>query len=261
MVSTNDAPVTTTKIGNKLSNIGQPSSQTRPKSREPSSHDAQNRPAQYNGSSQRHPDDHFHGPRNGNLQDNWLCNHYKRRCLVKFECCNKYWACHRCHNNESTCGRKKLKSRDTTMVKCVECGKEQQFGENGPFCVSCDTQFANFYCGLCKHLTGNDDHPYHCDKCGICRIHGDRSFHCDVCGICLDVQLRGNHKCRPDSAHDECGICLEDAFTGCQILPCSHKVHRECANRMIRNGITRCPICRESFAHKLERRPVGRRQR
>ena len=24
---------------------------------------------------------------------------------------------------------------------------------------------------------------------------------------------------------------------------------------------TRCPICRESFAHKLERRPVGRRQR
>jgi uncharacterized CHY-type Zn-finger protein len=46
--------------------------------------------------------------------------------LVKFECCNKYWPCHRCHNNESTCGRTKLKSRDTTMVKCVECGKEQQ---------------------------------------------------------------------------------------------------------------------------------------
>ncbi|CAB4017938.1 RING finger and CHY zinc finger domain-containing 1 [Paramuricea clavata] len=261
-VSSNDAPVTTSEINRrKTSNSGQPSSQKRPKSRQPSSHDAQNRPAQCNGPSQRHRDDHFHGPRNGDIQDNWLCNHYKRRCLVKFDCCSKYWPCHRCHNNESTCGRKKLKSRDTTMVKCVECGKEQQFGENGQFCVSCNTQFANFYCGLCKHLTGNDDHPYHCDKCGICRIHGDRSFHCDVCGICLDVQLRGNHKCRPDSAHDECGICLEDAFTGCQILPCSHKVHKECANRMIRNGITCCPICRESFAHKLERRPVGRRKR
>ncbi|CAB4021934.1 RING finger and CHY zinc finger domain-containing 1-like [Paramuricea clavata] len=260
--STNDVTVTTRKInGKKTPNAEQPSSQRRPESNQPSSHGSQNRPAQYNGSSQRHPDDHFHGPRNGDIQDNWLCNHYKRRCLVKFECCNKYWPCHRCHNNESTCGRMKLKSRDTTMVKCVECGKEQQFGENGQFCVSCNTQFANFYCGLCKHLTGNDDHPYHCDKCGICRIHGDRSFHCDVCGICLDVQLRGNHKCRPDSAHDECGICLEDAFTGCQILPCSHKVHKECANRMIRNGITRCPICRKSFAHKLERRPVGRRQR
>ena len=41
------------------------------------------------------------------------------------------------------------------------------------------------------------------------RIHGDRSFHCDVCGVCLDVQLRDNHKCRADSAHDECCICLE----------------------------------------------------
>ncbi|CAB4002541.1 Hypothetical predicted protein [Paramuricea clavata] len=46
-----------------------------------------------------------------------------------------------------------------------------------------------------------------------------------------------------------------DAFTGCQILPCSHKVHKECATQMIRSGITRCPICRESFEHKLERRP------
>ncbi|CAB3995523.1 RING finger and CHY zinc finger domain-containing 1-like [Paramuricea clavata] len=273
-VSTNDAPVTTRKInGKKMSNSEKPSclqrhpeskeslSQRPSESKQPSSHDAQNRLAQHNGLSQRHSDDHLHVLRNGDIQDNWLCNHYKRRCLVKFDCCSKYWPCHRCHNNDSTCGRKKLKSRDTTMVKCVECGKEQQFGENGQFCVSCNTQFANFYCGLCKHLTGNDDHPYHCDKCGICRIHGDRSFHCDVCGICLDVQLRGNHKCRPDSAHDECGICLEDAFTGCQILPCSHKVHKECANRMIRNGITRCPICRESFAHKLERRPVGRSKR
>ncbi|XP_028406472.1 RING finger and CHY zinc finger domain-containing protein 1-like [Dendronephthya gigantea] len=182
-----------------------------------------------------------------------LCNHYKRRCMVKFECCDKYWACHRCHNETSTCQQKKLKSRDTTMVKCMECGKEQQFGQ---FCVSCNTQFADFYCGLCKHLTGRDDHPYHCEKCGICRIHGDRSFHCDVCGVCLDVQLRGNHKCRPDSAHDNCGICLEDAFTGCQILPCSHKVHKECSKLMIQNGMTRCPICRESFAHKLQRKPV-----
>ncbi|CAB4034302.1 RING finger and CHY zinc finger domain-containing 1, partial [Paramuricea clavata] len=52
-----------------------------------------------------------------------------------------------------------------------------------------------------------------------------------------------------------------DAFTGCQILPCSHKVHKECATQMIRSGITRCPICRESFAHKLERHPItGKRQ-
>ncbi|CAB4005485.1 RING finger and CHY zinc finger domain-containing 1-like [Paramuricea clavata] len=249
-MSLTDTPVTTRKInGMEMPNARQPSSQN---------HDAQNDAAssQCHGTFQCQPDDQFEGSGNGD-EDNWLCNHYKRRCLVKFECCNKYWPCHRCHNSESSCGRTKLKSRDTTMLKCVECGKEQQFGKNGQFCVSCNTKFANFYCGLCKHLTGNDDYPYHCDKCGICRIHGDRSFHCDVCGVCLDVQLRGNHKCRPDSAHDECCICSEDAFTGCQILPCSHKVHKECAIQMIRSGITRCPTCHESFAHKLVRRQTG----
>ena len=192
------------------------------------------------------------------LESNWLCSHYKRHCYVKFECCDKFWPCHRCHNNQSTCGQKKLKSRDTQMVKCVYCKKVQPFGQ---FCCNCAAKFSSYFCGMCKHLTGNDDHPYHCDKCGICRIHGDRSFHCDVCGVCLDVQLRGNHKCRAGSAHDECCICLEDAFTGCQILPCSHKVHKECATQMIRSGITRCPICRESFAHKLERRPLQSRKR
>ena len=55
----------------------------------------------------------------------WLCSHYKRHCYVKFECCNKFWPCHRCHNNQSTCGRRKLKSRDTVQVKCAACNQEQ----------------------------------------------------------------------------------------------------------------------------------------
>ena len=59
-------------------------------------------------------------------EGNWLCNHYKRRCHVKFACCDKYWPCHRCHNNESNCGTKKLKSIHTKFVKCVKCGKEQE---------------------------------------------------------------------------------------------------------------------------------------
>ena len=63
-------------------------------------------------------------------EDNWLCSHYKRHCYVKFECCNNFWPCHRCHNNQSTCGRKKLKSRDTKMLKCVYCNKVQQVTQN-----------------------------------------------------------------------------------------------------------------------------------
>ncbi|XP_028406506.1 RING finger and CHY zinc finger domain-containing protein 1-like isoform X1 [Dendronephthya gigantea] len=183
-------------------------------------------------------------------KQSWPCNHYERRCMVKFDCCDKYWPCSRCHNEASTC-KQKPKTRDTTMIKCMKCEKEQQFGENGQFCISCNTRFADFYCGICKHLTGKGNHPYHCEKCGICRNHGDRSFHCDICGVCLDVQLKENHKCRPDSGHEHCGICLEDTFKGSQILPCFHKVHKECLiSMMIQSGITRCSICRESFDYK-----------
>ena len=58
--------------------------------------------------------------------ENWLCNHYKRRCHVKFSCCDKYWPCHRCHNNESNCEKQKPKIIHTKFVKCVECGTGQE---------------------------------------------------------------------------------------------------------------------------------------
>lgn len=37
------------------------------------------------------------------------------------------------------------------------------------FCSRCKIKFAEYFCSICKHLTGTDDNPYHCDKCGICR--------------------------------------------------------------------------------------------
>ncbi|CAB3997135.1 RING finger and CHY zinc finger domain-containing 1, partial [Paramuricea clavata] len=130
--------------------------------------------------------------------DDYLCGHYKRQRHVKCECRHNEKPCHRCHNDQSTCGRRKLTSRDTKMAKCVCCDKVQQFGQ---FRCNCGAKFAEYFCNLCERLTGKDD-PYHCEKCGNCRVHGDRSFHCDVCGVC------GNHKCREGSAH-ECCIHLE----------------------------------------------------
>ncbi|XP_028395814.1 uncharacterized protein LOC114519836 [Dendronephthya gigantea] len=177
----------------------------------------------------------------------YSCDHYDRYCTVQFACCDRFWPCHRCHNSQSQCAERKLRSRDIKKVKCRRCGKIQDFPKESPNCVQCNLKFAEYFCPICQHLTGTQNHPFHCNKCGICRVHGDRSFHCDVCGVCLDVNLRGNHRCREGSAHDECCICFEDAFTGCQILPCSHKVHKECASQMVRSGITQCPICRQSF--------------
>ena len=68
----------------------------------------------------------FSRDRDLDRESNWLCSHYKRLCYVKFECCDNFWPCHRCHNNQSNCGRKKLKSRDTVMIKCVHCNKVQE---------------------------------------------------------------------------------------------------------------------------------------
>ncbi|XP_028392323.1 uncharacterized protein LOC114516913 [Dendronephthya gigantea] len=138
------------------------------------------------------------------------CVHYKRHCFVKFECCDQFWPCHRCHNNESTCGRKNLKSHDVHMIKCLHCHKKQQFGE---FCCQCGKKFSDYFCGLCKHVTGNDNDPFHCEKCGICRVEKHRLVHCDGCGVCLDVQFYRNHRC----------TSLEVAFTGCQTILSGHQ--------------------------------------
>ncbi|XP_020618103.1 RING finger and CHY zinc finger domain-containing protein 1-like, partial [Orbicella faveolata] len=118
-------------------------------------------------------------------------------------------------------------------------------GEDSGNCRSCGTQISVYFCSICKHLTSMDMNPFHCEKCGICRIHKDKSFHCEVCNVCLDKRLEGKHKCRPDSGHDECCICFEDAFSGCQILPCSHVMHKECALDLIQRGIRTCPVCRQ----------------
>ena len=42
-----------------------------------------------------------------------------------------------------------------------------------------------------------------------CRQNKDALFHCDVCNVCFNKYSQGKHKCRGDSGHDECGVCLE----------------------------------------------------
>ena len=184
----------------------------------------------------------------------WLCEHYQRHCRVKFECCNLFHSCHRCHNNSDKCSNAEAKVFQATHYKCSYCHHEEEIDENSQHCSNCKAKMSAYFCVLCKHFTSSDKNPYHCEKCGICRIHKDKSFHCDVCNVCLDNGLAGNHKCRPDSGHDACSICLEDVFSGCNILPCHHKIHLECVKAMLRNGIETCPVCR----HPLRGGRIGR---
>ena len=173
-----------------------------------------------------------------------LCKHYKRHCQVKFECCNLFYDCHRCHNDSDKCSNAEVEAFQATDYKCSYCHHEEKIDENSQHCSSCAAKMSAYFCVLCKHFTCLKNNPYHCEKCGVCRTHEDKSFHCDVCNLCMDKRLEGNHKCRPDSGHDTCSICLEDAFSGCQILPCSHKIHAACVQAMLENGIITCPVCR-----------------
>ena len=44
-----------------------------------------------------------------------------------------------------------------------------QIHEGSQICSSCGTRLSEYFCFKCKHFTGVDKNPFHCDKCGICR--------------------------------------------------------------------------------------------
>ena len=56
----------------------------------------------------------------------WQCEHYQRRCSVKFPCCGVFYPCHRCHNLSGTCPADDRKAHHATHVKCGNCGREEE---------------------------------------------------------------------------------------------------------------------------------------
>ncbi|CAH3036793.1 unnamed protein product [Pocillopora meandrina] len=177
-------------------------------------------------------------------QSLWLCEHFQRHCRVRFPCCNNFYSCHRCHNNSKECENEEAKGSHATHLKCSYCHHEQEIGEDSGRCRSCGAKMSSYFCAICKHFSSIDKNPYHCEKCGICRVHKDKSFHCDVCNFCLYKPLQGKHKCRPNAGHDDCCICFENTFEGCQILPCFHLIHDNCLEALMQNGSDTCPLCR-----------------
>ena len=56
----------------------------------------------------------------------WQCEHYQRRCLVKFPCCGIFYPCHRCHNTSGACDTDDRKANNATHVRCGICGHEEE---------------------------------------------------------------------------------------------------------------------------------------
>lgn len=54
-----------------------------------------------------------------------VCNHYQRRCLVRFPCCGKFYPCHRCHNESKDCSDDQARATNATHIRCSICYHEQ----------------------------------------------------------------------------------------------------------------------------------------
>ena len=103
----------------------------------------------------------------------------------------------------------------------------------------------------------NNDEPFHCHQCGICRVGGQDNFkHCTTCGMCIDKTIFANHNCQANKfmTTAKCPVCYEDLFSSrspCHELPCNHSIHWHCFQELSSVDI-RCPICKKIMIEQTD---------
>lgn len=71
-------------------------------------------------------------------------------------------------------------------------------------CMSCGVTFAEWHCAKCNLWMDLGKRPFHCDKCGICRVGGrDKFQHCEQCCMCISVSVFETHNCIKDKYKSE----------------------------------------------------------
>lgn len=177
------------------------------------------------------------------------CQHYKRTCKVRAECCGVFVSCRLCHDEafESSdghvCDRHAIKT-----VLCMRCNEEQPVGQD---CVKCKERFADYFCEHCRLYAGSESPIYHCDKCGLCR-RGTRegNIHCEDCDACMLKSHAEKHVCMESSMTGDCPVCCSALFTStrpCVYLACGHSMHQDCYHALIKQDY-RCCLCFKALA-------------
>ncbi|XP_034097568.1 probable serine/threonine-protein kinase DDB_G0278665 [Drosophila albomicans] len=174
------------------------------------------------------------------------CTHYKRRAMFVTPCCNKFYKCRFCHDeNESH----HFDRKTLTELICSECNTRQKVQEQ---CENCGVRFGKYTCLICNLFDDADKQQYHCHGCGICRIGGAHNFfHCEVCNMCLPIQLKiDGHRCVENISRSHCPVCLGDIHTSripCHIPDCGHLLHKMCFDQLLASGHYTCPTCQTSL--------------
>jgi len=206
------------------------------------------------------------------------CTHYERNCYIVAPCCNQVFGCRICHDdircsNTSSAigasGRKGAKMACLPLdrfsigeIVCRKCSRRQNSKTNK--CIECDTPFGEYHCQICNLWMTKSKSPFHCAKCGICRVGGRDNFvHCDLCCMCVSRSSHNNksdnnnssstttpqHKCIRDKYKTNCPVCQENLFFSRQSpqdLPCGHTIHSHCF-RKLAGFDYRCPVCKKTI--------------
>lgn len=112
------------------------------------------------------------------------CSHYRRHCLIKAPCCNQFFSCRHCHD-EQVVGHR-INRFEIKEMQCCFCSTVQPISNQ---CTACLQKMAHYFCAICRLF--DDDHQkvvWHCDHCGHCMINNtDKPFqHCFDCNTCRE---------------------------------------------------------------------------
>ena len=192
-----------------------------------------------------------------NLDIKTKCKHYKNNMNIYADCCNKYFDCYLCHNNESD---HKITAKNITKIKCLTCTYDNDYDPQNNKCKMCNTNYSLHFCNIC--FIWDNRSIFHCYKCNECKFgYSHLSHHCDKCKLHFKKNLINLHKCEYTLNEAECSICLnnliykietddtndKDKFK-VKILNCGHLLHTECYNKIkIIDGCKKCPLCRKDI--------------
>src|SRR5665647_2057979 len=62
-----------------------------------------------------------------NLSENTDCSHYQRHIDLYSECCQKWWPCHVCHDEDPNSDHE-MDRHDVKTIRCRECHLVQPLG-------------------------------------------------------------------------------------------------------------------------------------
>jgi RING finger and CHY zinc finger domain-containing protein 1 len=172
------------------------------------------------------------------------CVHYRRNCQLHAPCCNKFYTCRHCHN-ENTMDHE-MNRHQIDQIKCLSCSTVQKPTNQ---CSNCQILFGDYHCSICNLYVNYNSiiDIFHCEKCGICRVgKKEETFHCDICGCCIPISKKETHQCVEDFLQKDCPICLEFLFTSTkesQTMKCGHVIHTHCFQEMLESQNYKCPFC------------------